>query len=209
MPGTVKNKKIVVVCHNYEPEYTLKEPDPENRFFTYGFGGNIGKNIKHFNPGFDVEVWRLDRKVDKYYEGFVHGVKFRIFKSYNVKNLIDLSFKFLLELKKEVKLNNPVLVIPHTHYWLAYQILFFFSKSKIITTHHGDLSPYFRIKFARGIRKVKVKIDMFIERRLFKNIDYVFTSEMNQIPYFKLACPDIKYVLWSSGVNFEYMNPIE
>jgi glycosyltransferase involved in cell wall biosynthesis len=48
---------------------------------------------------------------------------------------------------------------------------------------------------------------MFFEKRLFKNIDYVFTTDLNQIPYFRLANPGIKYFLWSTGVNFENMHP--
>ena len=104
----MKNRKLIVVCHNYEPDHTPRKPDPENRFFTYGFGGNIGKNVKHYNPDYEVEVWRLDRKVDKYYEGKVHGVKFRVFKSFNFKNLFDFSFKFYRELKKEVKKNGEL-----------------------------------------------------------------------------------------------------
>jgi glycosyltransferase involved in cell wall biosynthesis len=208
MPGAIKNKKIVVICHNYEPEYTLRKPDPENRFFTYGFGGNIGKNIKFFNPDYEVEVWRLDSKVDKYYEGFVQGVKFRVFKSLSLRNLLDISVRFLRALKKEVKLNDPIIIIIHTHFWLAYEILFLFRHSKIITTHHGDWSPYFRIKITKGIKRLKVKFDIFAENRLLKFADYIFTSEMNQIPYLKLANPDCKYIMWSSGVNFEFMKPL-
>src|SRR4030095_10078640 len=34
---------------------------------------------------------------------------------------------------------------------------------------------------------------------------YVFTTDLNQIPYFRMANPDIKYFLWSTGVNFENM----
>jgi glycosyltransferase involved in cell wall biosynthesis len=207
MPGEIKSKKIIVICHNYEPEYTLRKPDPENRFFTYGFGGNIGKNIKHYNPDYDVEVWRLDSKVNKYYEGIVNNVKFRVYKSIYIKKFIDISYRFYRDLKKEVKLNDPILLILHTHYWLAYQILFSFRSSKIITTHHGDWSPFFRLKFAHGAKFLKAKFDVIAEKHLFKYIDYIFTSDMNQIQYFKMANPDFKYVMWSSGVNFDFMKP--
>lgn len=208
MANSINNKKIVLICHNYEPEHTPKKPDPEKRFFTYGFGGNMGKNIKFYNPDYEVEVWRLDGYVDKYYEGTHLDIKFRIFPSISRKNFFDFSFKFIRELKKEVKKNNPVLIVLHTHYWLAYQVLFFFKNSKIITTHHGDWSPFFRVKNTKGLRKLKAKADIFIEKRVFKNIDYIFTSEMNQLPYFKLSNPNFKYFIWGTGVNVDSIAPI-
>src|SRR3990172_705042 len=209
MPAEPNNKKIILMCHNYEPEYTLKEPDPANRFFTYGFGGNLGKNIKLHNPDYDVEVWRLDGHINRnYYEGNVNGVRFKIFKSFRVDNLFEYSFKYFRELKKEVKQNDPILILLHTHYWLAYLALFKFKSSKIITTHHGEWSPFFRIKIMSGLRKLKARIEMVIEKRLFKYIDCIFTIEQNQVPYFKMAFPGIRYIMWSSGVNFDSMKII-
>lgn len=208
MSNAINNKKIIVICHNYEPDHTPKKPDADNRFYTYGFGGNMGKNIKHFLPEYDVEVWRLDGYVDKYYEGMHLDVKFRIFPSIYKKNLFDFSYKFIRELKKEVKITNPILICLHTHYWLAYQVMFLFKNSPLITTHHGDWSPFFRIKNSSGLRKLKARLDMFFERKIFKNIDYIFTSEINQFPYFKMANPGFKYFLWSTGVNIDNMIPI-
>ena len=202
------NKKIVIICHNYESEHMPLKPDPENRFFTYGFGSNVGRSLKKYCPDYDIEVWRLDSYVDKYYEENVQGVKFRIFRSFRIRNIVEFSLKFLIELKKEVKENDPLLVILHTHYWLAYQVLVLFKKSRIVTTHHGDWSPFFRVHHTKGLRNIKAHIDMFIEKRVYKNIDYIFMSEMNEIPYFKMANLNFKYFLWSTGVNFDNMIPI-
>ena len=204
----LKSKKIVVICHNYEPVNTPIKPDIENRFYTYGFGGNVGRNIKKYLSEYEVEVWRLDGYVDKYYENTVFDVKYRIFPSIHLKNILDFSFKFIKELKKEVKKNDPVLLVLHTHYWVAYQILFFFKDSKIITTHHGDWSPFFRIHHTKGLRKLKARMDMYIEKKMFKYIDYIFTSELNQIQYFKKASEDVRYLLWSTGVNFDNMKQL-
>jgi glycosyltransferase involved in cell wall biosynthesis len=205
----VKNKKVIVVCHNYEPDHTPRKPDPENRFFTYGFGGNLGKNIKQYIPGYDIEVWRLDGYTDRYYEGVHLGVKFRVFPSIHKANVVDFSWKFIRELKKEIKITNPILIVNHTHYWVAYQILYFFgSKCKIITTHHGDWSPFFRVHHTRGLRKLKARFDMFVEKRVYKHIDCIMTGEKKQIQYFDMSHPGIDVVFWSTGVNFDYMIPI-
>lgn len=201
-------KKIIVICYNYEPVNTPRKPDPENRFYTYGFGGNTGKNLKKYLSEYEVEVWRLDGYVDKYYEGIVHDVKFRIFPSIHKKNIFDFSYRFIRELKNEVKKTDPVLVVLHTHNWITYQMLFFFRKSKIITTHHGDWSPFFRVSRTKGLRNLKARVDMFMEKRLFKYIDYIFTIDLNQIQYFQKAYSEIKYLIWSTGVNIDFMQPI-
>lgn len=200
-----KSKKIIVICHNYEPVNTPTVPDPENRFFTYGFGGNMGKNLKKYLSEYEVEVWRLDGYTDKYYEGNTAGVKFRVFPSIHRKNIFDFSFSFIKEMKKEIKKTDPVLVCLHTHYWLTYIVLFFFKKSKIVTTHHGDWSPFFRVNQTGGLRKFKARIDMFLEKRLFRYIDYILTIDLNQVQYLRMAYPKIRTMIWSSGVNTENM----
>lgn len=203
-----KPKKIIVICHNYEPVNTPKEPDAQDRYFTYGFGGTMGKSLKKYIPEYEVEVWRLDGYTKSYNEKVVAGVKFRIFPSMHKVNVIDVSFKLIRELKKEVKLNDPILAVIHTNYWVAYQILFFFKNSKIVTTHHGDWSPFYRITNTKGLRKLKARIDMFVEKRVFKNIDMIFTAELKQMPYFRMANPDVKCKLWTMGVNIDNMGII-
>jgi glycosyltransferase involved in cell wall biosynthesis len=203
-----KPKKIIVICHNYEPANTPKDPDADDRYYTYGFGGTMGKSLKKYIPEFEIEVWRLDGYIKKYNEKEISGVKYRVFPSIHKANIIDFSFRFLRELKKEVKKNDPVLIVIHTNYWVAYQVLFFFSNSKIITTHHGDWSPFYRVNNTSGLRKLKARLDMFIEKRVFKHIDMIFTTELKQIQYFRMANPDIKYTLWTMGVNVDNMQVI-
>lgn len=201
-------KKIIVICHNYESVHTPREPDPDNRFYTYGFGGNIGKYIKKFLPQYEVEVWRLDGYSGGYYETDLFGVHYRVFPSFHRVNVYDFSLKFMRELKKEVKKTDPILLVVHTHYWLAYQVAFLFGKSRIVTTHHGDWSPFFRVNIMKGIRKLKALMDIHAEKHVFKNINYILTCDRKQVPLLQKANPDIKYAIWSSGVNIENMKPL-
>jgi glycosyltransferase involved in cell wall biosynthesis len=201
-------KKIIVICHNYEPAYVPREPDAENRFYTYGFGGGMGRNIKKYLKEYEVEVWRLDAYTKGYFEKELSGLRYRIFSSLHLKNVFDFSFKFLNELKKEVKKTDPILVVAHTHYWLAYQVAFFFKKSGIVTTHHGEWSPFFRVRQVKGLRKLKALIEIQMEKLVFRNIDYILTCDRKQVALFKRAYPDIKYVIWSSGVIIENLKLI-
>jgi len=201
-------RKVIVIGYNYEPEHIPKEPDADNRFFTYGFGGNFGRHLKKYLDKYDVEVWRLDGYVKKYYEAEVSGVRFRVFPAFNISKVITFSYRFIREMKKEVKNTNPILIVPHTHYWLAYHVAYLFRKSIIITTHHGEWSPFYRAKNTKGLRKLKAYIDMFAEKRVFKYIDCILCAEFNQIDYLRKASPNIRFMLWSTGVNFDHMTQV-
>lgn len=202
-------KKIIVICYNYEPEQFPKEPDEENDFYTYGFGGNVGRNFKKYlSNNYEIEVWRLDGYVKNFYEKSFLGIKFRVFPSFHINNVSDFSLRFLRELRKETKKSNPILFVIHTHHWLAYEIAFLFRKCRILTTHHGDWSPLFKIKFMKGLRKIKAYMDIFFEKRTFKHIDCILTIDNRQIKYLKQINPGIKCLIWSRGIDFNSMKPI-
>jgi glycosyltransferase involved in cell wall biosynthesis len=201
--------KIIYIHNNYEPEHFPAGPDEEDRFYTYGFGSNFARNFKRYFPEYEVEMWRLDSKVERYYENVVQGVLFRIFPAFSLYRIADFSFKFLIELKKEIRISSPVLFVSHTHYWLLYQIAYFFWTSPILTSHHGDFSPFYRMKYRKGLRKIKDKLDAFIERKVFKNVDGFLVCDYNAMKYIELAAPNCKVIMSSTGLNSEVIEPIE
>ncbi len=202
-------RKIIFIHNNYEPERFLRKPDIHNRYYTYGFGSHFARNFKSYFPLYNVEMWRLDSYTESYNEKIVEGVQFKIFKSKHVGKLIDISTKFLKELKKEVEATDPILFVSHTHSWLLYQVAFFFPHSQIVTTHHGDWSPFFRINQRKGLRKFKDWIDIRIEKRVFKNVNYFLVCDNNQIPYIKKAAPKSKIEILSTGIDIKQIYPIE
>ena len=90
-----------------------------------------------------------------YYEKKVQDVLFRIFPSLKINRIGELSLKFISEMKKEIKQSHPVLFVSHTHTWLLYQVAWFFKNSSIITSHHGDWSPFFKNKTEKRFQKNK------------------------------------------------------
>lgn len=202
-------RKVIFIHNNYEPEHIPKSPDPEDRFYTYGFSSNIARNFKKYYPEYDVEMWRLDAYTDRYYEKIVQNVLFRIFPSSMILNIFEFSRRFIKELKKEIKKSAPILYVSHTHTWLLYQIAWFFKNSPIVTSHHGDWSPFFRIKHRKGFRKLKDFLDTNIEKRVMKNVDRFLVCDYNQIPYIKKAAPESKVEIYTSGLNFSEFEPIE
>jgi glycosyltransferase involved in cell wall biosynthesis len=202
-------KKIIFIHNNYEPEQFPKEPDVEDKFYTYGFGSNFARNFKQYCPKYNVEMWRLDGHTRKYYEKTVQNVLFRVFPAFRINKFGEVSFKFISELKKEVRKNDPLLFVSNVHTWLLYQIAWLFKNSKIITSHHGDWSPFFRLNQRKGIRKLKDRVDAAIEKKVLNNVDYFLVCDYNEIPFIKEAAPKAKFKIFSSGLNMDGFQPID
>ena len=202
-------QKILVLCSNYEPSQFPKKPDETNRFYTYGFGSGFGKLFKNHLAGYEIEIWRIDSYCEQnYYEKNIDGLKFRVFKSFHVPKLGHFSLRFIKSLRNEYKKSNPLLFIVHTHNWQTYQILFFLKHAKIITTHHGEWSPFFNYKHNSGLRKLRALLGIIAEKLVLKNVNHFLIGDLKQVDYIKKAAPDFKYTLFSSGLEIDTLKPI-
>lgn len=158
---------------------------------------------------YKFEVWRLDSYCEnKYYEKTIDGLKFRVFKSVRVPKLGHFSYKYIKELKKEYKATDPLLFIVHTHNWQTYQIAFFLKHSKIITTHHGDWSPFYVFKNTLGFRKLRALLGIIAEKLVMKNINHFLICDFKQIEYIKKAVKIFNYSIFSIGLNVDSFKPI-
>jgi len=202
-------QKIIFIHNNYEPERFLRTPDNDDRYYTYGFGSHFARNFKYYFEGYDVEMWRIDSFTRDYNEKTVQGVKFKVFKSRRIPRFGDFSRNFIKELKKEVKATDPILFISHTHTWLLYQIAYFFPESRIVTSHHGDWSPFFKLNERSGIRTVKDRLDMRIEKKVFKNVNYFLVCDTKEIPLIHNVSPESKIELFSTGIDINRIFPVE
>lgn len=194
--------KIVVLCYNYEPSHFPAEPDEANRFYTYGFGGAFGKLFNKYIKGYRIEVWRIDgyTKV-KYSEKEIDNIKFRVYGSLNIKKLGYYSGRFIKDIKAEYRTSNPVFFVVHTNNWQTYQIARALKGAKIITTHHGDWSPFYLYEDTKGLRKLKAWLGKIAEKRTLKNITYFLVCDINQVKYLKMANPEMRYEIFSAGLD--------
>jgi len=195
-------QKIIVLCFNYEPSQFPVKPDSENRFYTYGFGSTFGKLFNNQLTEYKIEVWRIDGYCDgKYHEKHLDGIKFRVFGAFHFSKLGYLSLKYISELKKAKKNSDTLFFIVHTHNWQTYQAAFFLKGSKIVTTHHGDWSPFFLSETSRGLRKLKALFGKIAEKRVFKYVSYFLICDINQVKYIKMAFPAMKHEIFSTGLD--------
>jgi len=196
------SRKIIVLCFNYEPSQFPVEPDTENRFFTYGFGGTFGKLFRNYLKSYNVEVWRIDGYcTPKYAEKTIDNIRYRVFRSFNIARMGDYSRSFLREIKQEFKASDPIFFTVHTHNWQTYQIARTLKGAKLITTHHGDWSPFFLYDTVKGLRKLKAWLGKTAERMTFRNISYFLICDVHQVGYIKKAAPDMKYEIFSTGLD--------
>lgn len=206
-------QKIIIVCYNYELSQFPKEPDPENRFYTYGFGGTFGRLFASHLDNYEFEVWRLDGNINKkYYENTIDSITYKVFRAVTIKKLGLISWKFIKELRKESKKSKPILFVVHTHNFQTYQVAFFLKSSMIITTHHGDWSPYYVCKNSGGLRKFRALLGIAAEKLSLKNIDYFLICDYKQVPYIKKSAPGAEWILFSSGLDvskFKLIDKIE
>jgi len=195
-------QKVLVLSFNYEPSQFPKQPDDSARFFTYGFGPAFANLFHKYLKNYKIETWRVDSYCkEKYYEKEIDGLKYRVFKSFRINKLGHFSRAFIKELKKECKKSSPIIFIVHTHNWQTYQIAYFLRGEKIITTHHGDWSPYFMYETESGLKKLRALLGIWAEKITFKNIDYFLLCDYDEIPYVKKSAPLMKYIIFSAGLD--------
>ncbi|MBN8586561.1 MAG: glycosyltransferase family 4 protein [Ignavibacteria bacterium] len=194
--------KIVVLCFNYEPSQFPVKPDTENRFYTYGFGSTFGRLFNNYLKQYSTEVWRIDGYCkEKYYEKNIDNIKYRVFKAAHLSKLGYFSWNYIKELKREKQNHGTIFFVVHTHNWQTYQAAYFLKGAKIITTHHGDWSPFFLYNNTTGLRKVKALLGKMAEKLTFKNISYFLICDINQVKFIKMAYPGFKYEIFSTGLD--------
>ena len=195
-------QKIVVLCFNYEPSQFPAKPDNDNRFYTYGFGGAFGRLFKNFLKNYEVDVWRIDGYCKgKYFENRIDGIFYRVFGAFHLSKLGYFSAAYIRELKRASKDNNTIFFVVHTHNWQTYQAAYFLRGAKIVTTHHGDWSPFFLAEGSKGLRKLKAYIGKLAEKKVFRYISYFLVCDINQVKYIKMANPYMKHEIFSTGLD--------
>lgn len=194
--------KIVVLCFNYEPSQFPVKPDNDNRFYTYGFGSTFGRLFANYIKKYEIEVWRLDGYCDgSYYENSLDNIKYRIFGALKIYKLGFFSLKYIKELRKEKQNTDTIFFIIHTHNWQTYQSVYFLKGANIVTTHHGDWSPFFLFNQVSNLRKLKAFLGKVAEKLTFKYISYFLICDINQVKYIKMAYPNMKYEIFSTGLD--------
>jgi glycosyltransferase involved in cell wall biosynthesis len=172
-------------------------------YFTYGFGGRMGRMFRKYNPLWDVEVWRLDSTANKVIETDFEEVHFKIFPARGNSKFGIYSFSFIRALRQLPR--NTILNVQNIHNPLLYQILLFSPSHLIITAqHHGDYHPYFVLKNFKGFKRIKALIGYVFEKSFINRVSHFFIIDVDHIDYLKTTVKslDDKFSIQPVGIDF-------
>lgn len=166
--------------------FDKSKPEPDNNsFYTFGWNAKRARILKKFYPEYEIEVWRFSKSADRYYQKRIEDIEFKMYPAVGIKYLVDVSIKGLKDLLKLSK-KEPILIsLSQTHNGLAYLISFLFRKSLIIVEDYGEIPPQVKILSKNPLKKVLYKFYLFVEKLVFKNIDFFYLADVNSVSYIK------------------------
>lgn len=195
-------KRVIYIQQYIKGSGYHPSKDTFPNFYTYGFGGRLGRMFKKFNPDWDVEIWRLDSSVNMEIETHYEGIHYKIYPAKGNHHIGIYSSKFF----KNLRNLNPgtILNVQGVHDLLLYQIILFSPSSVNITAqHHGENHPLFTINNSLGLKKIKMKIFLWIERQLFDKVKHFFIIDVDHIELLSKTCKALvnKYSLQPIGID--------
>lgn len=166
--------------------FDKSKPDADNNsFYTFGWNAKRARMLKKFYHEYEIEVWRFSKSADRYYQKRIEDIDFKVYPAIGIKYLVDVSMKGLRDLLKLSK-KEPILIsLGQTHNGLVYLISFLFRKSPIIVEDYGEIPPQVKILSKNPLKKALYKFNLFIEKLVFKNIDFFYLADVNSVPYIK------------------------
>jgi glycosyltransferase involved in cell wall biosynthesis len=183
--------KIIFIGYN-SGRFFKKIPDCENSFYTYGFNSRRARALKKYYPQYSVEVWRLAFETKNYYEKKIDDILYKVYPAFRIGRMIHISFRALNHLKSAIKTPGTVIHLSSIHTYLTYLIAFLFRKYPIIAQDHGEIPLQLKAESHLRLYRVYFKIQLYIEKLAFQNIDYFYLGDVNQIHYIKIVKPDFR-----------------
>jgi len=183
----------IIYLHFNSGRFFKGAPTEDDSFFTYGFPSRSARLIKKYYPDYHIEVWRLSCTSKKYYEKTISNINYKVFPSIQIKGIFDFSFSAVGELRRKTKKECTIIYLSSLHYGLTYLIAFLFKNKKIIVQDYGELPPKYKLSHNKGLKKLYLYLQLFIEKYAFKDIDLICPGDINKIQYILETQPKAKY----------------
>jgi glycosyltransferase involved in cell wall biosynthesis len=183
--------KIIFIGYN-SGRFFKKVPDIDNSFYTYGFNSRRAKALKEYYPDYKIEVWRLAYETRKYYEKEINGIIYKIYPAIKLGKIIHISFRALFHLRSALLEPKTVIHFSNLHSYFTYLISALFRKYPMIVQDHGEVPLQLKANSHSGLHRMYFILQLLIEKKVFKYLDYFYLGDVNQIPYLQEVKPDFK-----------------
>jgi glycosyltransferase involved in cell wall biosynthesis len=219
--------KIIHILNHTPPPITYKlSPDEYSKYGEAEFI-NIGENkwVGFFNDfhhisareilkrdnSFIHECWRpYGSFIKKPYEGYLKGIKHRVFPSSHIKikKIFALEYSLIMfkELKKEIKNNNVILHIHDGHSnfitWLLLKL--YRSNVPIIYQHRGGWFSIFEYGYSSNPLK---QLNYFFQKKALKSLYFYFSGSQVEFAFLKNALKMSNCDFLMDGVDFSVFKP--
>ncbi len=199
------NKQKII--HIYRRAYPFWFPLPNSdEWYLAGHSGVIAKNTLKYCDKYNIEIWRMDKNVNKILERNVKGVVCKVFPSYHINGVGDLSIPLIKKLKYEINSNQILIHYSSIHDPSLYLISSFFKNVPIVAQHHGDHSPMLQWKITKDI---KYLLAGYVEKiTLKKYVDFFWVLNEEEYRFLSnFAGKNKVKVQLGVGVDFDKFKP--
>jgi glycosyltransferase involved in cell wall biosynthesis len=188
---------------------TMEHQSESDFFYFIGFSGLCANAIKKSLPDFDIQVWRIDDRVDQVKTRCVNGILGKIYpaKVFYSRNFA-YNFHLITALMNEAKSNFLILVFSGIHSFFFFFISFFFRATPIIGIQIGGANSYFKFKKNKSI--ISLLYSMLEKTIYLKKMTHVRLYTNAEREYFKKVLNKERISdLPVLPIDFNLMHPIE
>lgn len=168
-----KNKIIFIDGPGGGRKEVVFEDDPDSNYFYHqGWSKQVAELIKKKADVYDIEIWRIDSRVNEARLRKVDGINCRIYPGRDLFGLFPYSKLFFKELKWEINNNRILLHFPSLHNIFYLLVGFFIKRVPIIINQVGGANPLWRYYKNKSLRSW---LYCFLIRKLFiKKVAYAY-----------------------------------
>ncbi len=207
---TAKDKLTIVYIdrNNIDPRYP-NSPEDGDRMFTYGWGSEMAREFKKYNPDFNVECWKADPRIDKIMEKKIQDVNYRMFPSWNFGRLGQYSKPMIHYLKKWQQSNlNTVYNISSFNHLLFYSIALKMKHFPFVVQNHGESTARYKVATKKGLRKFYWTLHLPVEKWCFSRIDILFLLDARLQQWLPKTRKKTDLIVRTVGVNENIFPPL-
>lgn len=200
--------RIIYIDYNFPDEKYPNKPDNGASWYTHGFGGLYARQLKRYNPEFEVECWKADSHAKNYAEKAIDGVLFKIYPARSLGRLGLWSPKLLYAARKQTRADRTcVFNCSSFDHLLYYSLCGFAGKNPIVVQHHGESPARYKKQTGSLFKRLFWMFMQQLECKAMRRTDLVYLLDPETEDW--LAAAPKKLRVQTTGVDPELFKPFD